>query len=90
MAVGLTQGLTLILSTKKHQTKQKKKTKKNYEKTRIHQQQTKVEIRCEENMLCAAASNNILESAIQEEDMLCVTASFNVKNICCVLPPVSL
>ena len=40
VAVGLTQDLKLILSTKKHQTKQKKENKTQ---TRIHLLQKKVE-----------------------------------------------
>ena len=88
VAVGLTQDLTLILSTKKHLRKQ---TNQNYEKTRIHLLQTKRRgIHCEEYRLYATASNSILENAIREEDMLCVTASFNAKKICCVLLPASL
>ena len=60
-------------------------------------------IHCEKYRLRATASNNILESAIQEEDMLfvtlslivkrnmlCVTASLIMKKICCVLLPASL
>ena len=89
--VGLTQDLTLILSTKKHQTKQK--TKKNPTKKPNNKNSSTAKwrgIHCEEYRLCATASNNILESAIQEENMLCVTASLIVKKICCALLPTSM
>ena len=69
----LTQDLTLILSTKKHQTKQNKEKKTQ---ARIHILQKKWRgIHCEEYMLCVATSNNILENANREEDMLCVTTA---------------
>ena len=67
MAVGLTQDLTLILSTKKHQTEQ---NKENKTQARIHLLLKKWRgIHCEEYMLCVTASNNILENANREEDM---------------------
>ena len=73
MAVGLTQDLTLILSTKKHQTNQ---NKENKTQARIHLLQKKWRgIHCEEYMLCVTASNNILENANGEEDMLYVTTT---------------
>ena len=72
VAVGLTQDLTLILSTKN--TKQNKTNKENKTQARIHLLQKKWRgIHCEEYMLCVTASNNILENASHEEDMLCVT-----------------
>ena len=73
VAGGLMQDLTLILSTKKHQTKQNKEKKTQ---ARIHLLQKKWRgIHCEEYMLCVTASNNILENANCEEDMLCVTTA---------------
>ena len=73
VAGGLTQDLTLILSTKKHQTKQNKEKKTQ---ARIHLLQKKWRgIHCDEYMLCITASNNILENANHEEDMLCVTTA---------------
>ena len=75
MAGGLTQDLTLILSTKKHQTKQNKEKKTQ---ARIHLLQKKWRgIHCEEYMLCVTARNNILENANREEDMLCATAELH-------------
>ena len=66
VAGGLTQDLTLILSTKKHRKTQ----------ARIHLLQKKWRgIHCEEYMLCVTARNNILENANREEGMLCVTTA---------------
>ena len=95
VAGGLTQDLTLILSTKKHQNKQ---NKENKTQARIHLLQKKWRGICEEYMLCVTASNNILENAnceehmlcvitaelhdeLQDEDMLCFPASLIVKKI---------
>ena len=79
VAVGLTQDLTLILSTKKHRTKQKKKVQKL---RKNNKNSSTANVSGEERdslwRICATASNNILESAIWEED------------ICCVLLPASL
>ena len=73
VAMVLTQDLTLILSTEKHQTKENKEKKMQ---ARVHLLQKKWRgIDCEEYMLCVTASNNILENANREEDMLCVTAT---------------
>ena len=88
VAVGLTQDLALILSTKKHQTKQKQKQKqnKNAKKPQEFIYCKRGGIHCEEYRLCATASNNILENAIGKK-ICCVTASLIVKKICCVLLP---
>ena len=73
VAVGFMQDLTLILSTKKHQTKQ---NKENKTQATIHLLQKKWRgVHCEEYMLCVTASNNMLENANREEDMLCVTTT---------------
>ena len=73
MAGGLTQDLTLILPTKKHQTKQ---NRGNKTQARIHLLRKKWRgIHCEEYMLCVTASKNTLENANREEDMLCVTTA---------------
>ena len=71
VAGGLTQDLTLILSTKNTKQNKEKKTQ-----ARIHLLQKKWRgIHCEEYMLCVTASSNILENANREEDMLCVTTA---------------
>ena len=73
VAGGLTQDLTLILSTK---TTEQNKTREKKTQARIHLLQKKWRgIHCEEYMLCVTASNNILENANREEDMLCVTTT---------------
>ena len=73
IAGGFTQDLILILSTKKHQTKQNKEKKTQ---ARIHLLKRKWRgVHCEEYMQCVTASNNILENANREEDMLCVTTA---------------
>ena len=72
MAGGLTQDLTLILSTTN--TEQNKTKKKKQARIYLLQKKWKG-IHCEEYMLCVTASNNILENANREEDMLCVTTA---------------
>ena len=92
VAVGLTQDLTLVLLSekkkeeKKKKKKKKKKTTKNTKQEFIYSKSEWRGIHWEEYMLCATASNNILENAIHE-DTLCVTASPIVKKIVCVLLP---
>ena len=72
--MGLTQDLTLILSTKKHQTKQNKENK-TLARINLLQKKWRGIHREEYIMLCITASNNILENASREEDMLCVTTA---------------
>ena len=72
MAGGLTQDLTLILSTKN--TEQNKTKKRKPKQESIYYKRSGEEY-CEEYMLCVTASNNILENANREEDILCVTTA---------------
>ena len=82
VAVGLTQDLKLILSTKKHQTKQNKTKKTKPTQEFIYCKRKWRRIHCEEYMLCVTASNNILENAICHGEAM--------MKICCVLLPASL
>ena len=73
MAGGLTQDLTLILSTKN--TEQNKTKKRKSKQESIYYKRSGEGFIVKNIMLCVTASNNILENANREEDMLCVTTS---------------
>ena len=74
VAGGLTQDLTLILSTK---ITEQNKTKKRKPKQESIYYKRSGEGFIVKNICCAliTASNNILENANREEDMLCVTTA---------------
>ena len=83
VAVGLTQDLTLILSTKKHQTKQNKehKKKKNPRKNSSTAKESGEGFIVMDIWSVLLPATTSLKMPCHGEDMLCLTASLIVKKI---------